>query len=73
MSQRFNGPRARRRRYELGLTVSQLADAIGASKSYVSQIENGAFDPGPARFAALVKALGIKDTQEMWTQEGDAA
>ena len=73
MSQRFNGPRVRLRRYELGLTVSQLADAIGAPKSYVSQIENGAFEPGPARFAALVEALGIKNPQDLWTEGGEAA
>ena len=70
MSQRFNGARARRRRYELGLTVEQLADAIGAPKSYISQIETGAFAPGPARFAALVHALDIETPPERWTNDG---
>jgi len=65
MSQRFNGERARRRRYELGLTVEQLAAAIGAPKSYVSQIETGAFAPSPTRFVALAQALRI-DPDELW-------
>lgn len=73
MSQRFNGALARRRRYELGLTVAQLADAIGAPKSYISQIETGAFAPGPARFAALVDALHIKNPKDLWTTTKGAA
>lgn len=74
MSQRFNGALARRRRYELGLTVEQLADAIGAPKSYISQIENGTFAPGPARFAALVDALRIEVPSALWVKkEGSAA
>lgn len=74
MSQRFNRKRARQRRYELGLTVEGLAARIGAPKSYVSQIENGAFAPSPNRFAALAAALDIAP-QELWLteEEGDAA
>ena len=73
MAQRFNGALARRRRYEMGLTVEQLAAAIGAPKSYISQIENGTFDPGPARFAALVDELDIKNPQDLWIENGSAA
>ncbi|MBB4931782.1 transcriptional regulator with XRE-family HTH domain [Lipingzhangella halophila] len=73
MSQRFNRERARQRRYELGLTVDQLAARIGAPKSYISQVETGAFSPGPVRFLALAGALQVAPA-ELWvdTEEREA-
>lgn len=42
-----------------GLTVQQLADAVGLSKSYVSDLENGKRRANSYRLEKFAKALGV--------------
>ena len=45
-------------RKKKGLTVQQLADAVGLSKSYVSDIENGKRQANSVRLHKFAEALG---------------
>lgn len=45
--------RVRELRTERGLTLQQLAEAVGKSKAFISQLENGRRDPGPQTLEAL--------------------
>ncbi len=74
MAQRFNAKKARQRRFELGLTLAALAAKAGVTKSHLSQIENGIYQPSPTTFAPIAAALEI-DAEELWINggEGDAA
>lgn len=75
MPQRFNAEQARRRRYELGLTLAALAEKAGVSVSHLSQIENAVYQPSPTTFAPIASALGL-DAEKLWIDiptEGDAA
>ncbi|MEQ9617424.1 MAG: S24 family peptidase [Phycisphaerales bacterium] len=49
------GERIRTRRHELGLTVQALADAVGCTRTYLSQIENDRRDSPPSE--ALLRKL----------------
>ena len=42
-----------------GLTMKELADAIGCTKSYISQIESGAAAPSLSMLGKLAKALNV--------------
>ncbi|GHS90031.1 transcriptional regulator [Bacteroidia bacterium] len=44
------------------LTQSELADRIGADKSYISRIEKGVTIPSVATFYRVVNALGLSVT-----------
>lgn len=46
-------------RYEAGLTLQQVADAVGVSKPTVWGWENGRAKPGRAKLQAIAKALGV--------------
>lgn len=46
-------------RKERGLTVEQLADLVGLSKSYVSEIENGKKQANQARIKKFAEAFGV--------------
>ena len=52
--------RIRELRMERGLTVEQLADMVGLSKSYVSEIENGKKQANQLRIQRFSEALGVK-------------
>lgn len=41
------------------VTQSELANRIGSSKSYISQIENGRVEPSASFFFRIVSALGL--------------
>ena len=41
------------------LTQSELAERIGANKSYISRIENGKTEPKVSTFYRIVNALGL--------------
>ena len=41
------------------LTQSELADRIGANKSYISRIERGTIVPSVATFYRIVNAMGL--------------
>lgn len=42
------------------MTQEQLADKIGADKSYISRIENGKTEPKVSTFYKIIEALGLK-------------
>lgn len=47
-------------RQNKGLTVEQLAEMVGMSKSYVSEIENGKKQVNGRRLEAFALALGVR-------------
>ena len=69
---KFNGSLARRRRFELGKSLGEVALAVGMSKSWLSQVERGLFNPKPGTSKQLAAALDT-DLEALWTAEGDAA
>lgn len=42
------------------ITQVELANRIGSSKSYISQIENGRVEPSACLFFKIMNALGMK-------------
>lgn len=42
-----------------GLTQQQLADRVGAKKSYISRIETGSVEPSAGLFLSIINALGL--------------
>lgn len=42
------------------LTQSDLAERIGASKSYISRVEKGQIEPGAGTFFRIIEALGLR-------------
>ncbi len=42
------------------MTQEELADKIGADKSYISRIENGKTEPKVSTFYKIMDALGLK-------------
>lgn len=62
----FTVAELRKRDPEQFPTQGDLADAIGVTRSYVTNIENGrAVRIGPKVFVALVKALDVKDKRAL--------
>jgi len=58
MAEKF-GERIRARRKEAGLTLDQLAEASGCSKSYIWELENkNPPRPSADKLASIAKALG---------------
>lgn len=55
------GPFVRRRREELGLSQTRLAELVGTSRGYMSQIEAGRTQlPNPSLRRRLAEALGVR-------------
>lgn len=46
-------------RKESGMTQSELAEKIGADKSYISRVERGLTIPSIATFYRMVSAMGL--------------
>lgn len=46
-------------RRQSGMTQSELADKIGADKSYVSRVERGLTVPSISTFYRMVSAMGL--------------
>jgi DNA-binding XRE family transcriptional regulator len=42
------------------ITQQELANRIGANKSYISKIENGDIEPGVGTFYRIIDALGLR-------------
>lgn len=42
------------------LTQTDLAERIGASKSYISRVEKGQIEPGVSTFLRIIDALGLR-------------
>ena len=54
------GKKIKSRRTQLGMTLEQLADKSGCSKSYIWELENkNAPQPSAEKFFAIAKALGV--------------
>lgn len=47
-------------RKQENMTQSDLADKIGASKSYISRVEKGLIEPGVGTFFRIIEALGLR-------------
>ena len=56
----YSGQLIRDIRKETGITQSELADKIGADKSYVSRVERGEIMPSVGTFYRIITALGFK-------------
>jgi len=41
------------------VTQKELAERIGASKSYISRVENGTIEPSVGTFYRIINALGL--------------
>ena len=46
-------------RKEAGMTQSELAEKIGADKSYISRVERGLTSPSISTFYRMVAAMGL--------------
>lgn len=46
-------------RKQAGMTQAQLADKIGADKSYISRVERGITVPSISTFYRMVSAMGL--------------
>ncbi|MFH1834483.1 MAG: helix-turn-helix domain-containing protein, partial [bacterium] len=53
------GARIRKRRQQLGMTLHDLAEATGLTKSFVSQIERGRNSPSISTLRAIAGALEV--------------
>ena len=42
------------------MTQSDLAKMVGADKTYISRIENGAVEPGVGMFFRIIDSLGLR-------------
>lgn len=51
-----------------GLTQKQMAERIGTSQSYVSQIESGARDISLSLFLEMCRKIGIEDFNSILKQ-----
>lgn len=51
-------------------TIKELADRLGFSSSYISQLENGARNPSQKQLASLAKAYRLpeEDVKRHWTE-----
>ena len=52
-------------RKEEGITQQELADRVGAKKSYISRIENGRVEPSAGLFMRIIGALGLSIVRPM--------
>jgi transcriptional regulator with XRE-family HTH domain len=55
-------------RKKLGVTLEQLAETAGLTKSYLSKVERGLSTPSIAAALKLAKALNVK-VEELFTEE----
>ena len=47
-------------RKQESMTQAELAEKIGADKSYISRIEKGQIEPGASTFLRIIEALGLR-------------
>ncbi len=62
--------RIREIRKEKGWTIAHLADLVGTTKGYISDLETGKRDGGVQMLRAIAQALGIKEG-EIFAPETD--
>ena len=56
----YSGRLLRDVRKEAGMTQAEVANKIGANKSYISRIENGLIIPTATSFFRIVAAMGMQ-------------
>lgn len=56
----YNAEILKQARKEAHLTQSELAERVGTSKAYISQIENGKVDPSTGFFFRILNAMGYR-------------
>lgn len=56
----YTGQIIEQARKEAKMTQEELAEKIGADKSYISRIENGKTEPKVSTFYKIIEALGLK-------------
>jgi DNA-binding XRE family transcriptional regulator len=56
----YTGTLIHQARKEARITQQELAGRIGTTKSYISQIENGAINPSVGTFYRIINALGLR-------------
>ena len=56
----YNAEILKQARREAHLTQSELAEKVGTSKAYISQIENGKVDPSTGFFFRILNAMGYR-------------
>ena len=56
----YSGQMLRDARREARMTQTQVANKIGADKSYISRIENGSIIPTVTSFFRIVAAMGMQ-------------
>jgi transcriptional regulator with XRE-family HTH domain len=57
------GQNLKRIRLDKGITQTSIAKALGADRSFVSNIENGKTNPTLSTISSLAKALGVTTTE----------
>lgn len=64
------GSYLRSRREEKGLTIKEVAERLGFSSSYISQLEKGTRVPSPKQLGVLAHAYGVteEDLKKRWTE-----
>ena len=63
-SQQPFGTRLRKRRLKSGYSLRKFADALGVSSTYLSQVEQGKYDPPTAERAARIAEIFGEDPDE---------
>lgn len=56
----YSGQLLRDVRKEAGMTQAEVAEKIGANKSYISRIENGLIVPTATSFFRIIAAMGMQ-------------
>lgn len=64
------GSYLRQKRDSAGLTIKEVAERLGFSSSYISQLEKGVRVPSPKQLSALAQAYGVTedDLKKRWTE-----
>lgn len=57
------GQNLKRIRLDKGITQTSIANALGADRSFVSNIENGKTNPTLSTISSLAKALNVSTTE----------
>ena len=57
------GQNLKKIRLDKGITQTSIAKALGADRSFVSNIENGKTNPTLSTISSLAKALGVSTNE----------
>lgn len=71
--QTFDGKTARKLRVSLGLSVQEVADAIGVSKWAVYTYERRVANPKPPAYRKLTELYGLTDPLALWLDDETGA